>query len=150
MKFVSETKLLEMWPPFFVMGVKVVSVAKNYRHLHVRVPLRWYGTNLFGTMFGGWMSAVADPLPALLCQKIFKGTQVWTKRNLVDFLRPAFGDLDCRIDVSEDDVTQIQAALDSRGQATHLFRFPFKDKRGRVVAKCQNVVFIRKKGESAL
>lgn len=125
-------------------------VSDDYRHLHVKIPLKWYGKNLYGTMFGGWMCAVADPLPALLVQRIFRGTQVWTKRNSVDFLRPASSALELRVHVTQEDVNAIQAALDEKGHATHTFRFPFKDKRERNVAMVTNVIYVRRKGEIAL
>src|SRR5690242_2465947 len=85
----SDARLLEWYPPFLFMGVKVTEVARDYRKIRVEKPLRWYGKNMYGSMFGGFLAAVTDPLPALMCQRIFPGCQGWTKSHYVDFLKPA-------------------------------------------------------------
>lgn len=147
-KLMDEERLLEIYPPFWFMGVRVIHRDPQYRSIGVKLPIRWYGKNLNGTMFGGFMCAVADPLAALLCEKLFPGVQVWTKRNCVDFLRPAQGNLEIHVHITDDDIATIQNALDSEGQATHGFRYAFTDSKGRSIAKVHNVVFMRiKKNE---
>ena len=146
-KLIPERNLLEVYPPFLFMGVKVVYVSKNYRHIHIQLPLRWYGKNLYGTMFGGFICAVSDPLPALLCSKLFDGMQVWTKSQKVEFLRPAKGALDTHVRISTQDISMIKQALKSDGEATHAFSFMFQDERGREIAQVENTVFIRRKRE---
>ncbi len=147
LKLVPERRLLEMWPPFLFMGVKVLKVTQDYRHLHLRIPLRFYGTNMQGRMFGGFICAVADPIAALLVQKIFPNTQTWTKRNSVDFLRPAASYLEVKLDITDLDVEEIKEQLRIDGQATHAFKYYFLDKRGRKVARVNNTVFVRLRDE---
>jgi acyl-coenzyme A thioesterase PaaI-like protein len=144
-KILPEPKLLELYPPFLFMGVKIKKVSPDYRHMHVVLPMRWYGKNLYGTMFGGFMCAVSDPLPALMCEKIFPGVEVWTKAHAVDFKKPGKGHLDLYIDISEKDVGIIGRALDETGKCTHPFQFSFKDSHGREVAHVHNTVYLRRK-----
>lgn len=127
------------------MGVKVLAVASDYRHVHLRLPLRWYGKNLYGSMFGGFICAVADPLPTLLCHKIFPHTDVWTKKQCVYFLKPARGDLDLFIDIAEEAVQAIQAQLAQEGATEYEFVFYLRDSRGRSMARIKNTIFIREK-----
>ncbi|MGE0614409.1 MAG: PaaI family thioesterase [Bacteriovoracia bacterium] len=149
LKLLPEKKLLELYPPFFFMGVTVKSVAKDYRKLHLQLPQRWYSGNMHGTIFGGFICAVSDPLPVLLLARIIPGTQVWTKSQKVEFLKPGKGRLDLIVTISEDDVSQIKTALQSKGSSTHTFFYSFKDKRGRVVAEVANTVYIRKKEKAS-
>lgn len=143
-RFLPEWFLLQLYPPFLFMGVKVISIASDYRHLHVKIPLRWYSKNMHGTLFGGFMCAVSDPLPTLLCGRLFPGVQVWTRRNSVEFLRPGKGSLDLRIEVTDLDIASIRESLQSNGQSMHTFEYCFRDKRGHVIAEVLNTVYLRK------
>lgn len=146
---VPKRKLLELYPPFFFMGVKIKSVSKDHRHMHVQVPLRWYGKNMYGSMFGGFICAVADPLPALMCGRIFQGVEMWTKSNCVDFIKPAMGTLDAHVQISEHDLKAIEDQLARHNKATHVFEFTFRDKRGHEIARVKNQIYLRKRDKAA-
>ena len=132
------------------MGVKVLRVAPDYRELSLEVPLRWYGRNMHGTMFGGFMCAVSDPLPTLLCERIFKGVQVWTRKNAVEFHKPARSRLSLTVVIRPEDIATIEKELELKGQTTHTFEFSFIDKRDRVIATVSNTVYLRRKQREAL
>ena len=117
----------------------------------MRIPLRWYNKNTHGTMFGGTICAVVDPLNALMCGKIFPGVEVLTKRNVVDFVRPARTQVHLRIEITEEDIQVISKKLKDDGEAAHEFKYDVQDERNRIVAKVSNTVFIRnrlRKGRS--
>jgi len=137
-------KLLELYPPFLFMGVKIPEVSKDNRKLRATMPLRWYARNIHGTMFGGFMCALADPLPALMCARIFPNLEVWTKACCVEFIRPAKGLLILDIEITEQDVAIIGKELDEKGKITYAFEFSFRDKKGEEIAKVKNTVFLRK------
>lgn len=144
-EFFPEPKRLEWYPPFLFMGVKVVEVSSDYRKAHLRVPLRWYFKNMHGSMFGGFICAVADPVPALLCSKVFPGIQVWTKQIAVEFLKPARTALDVFIDLPVATLDLARRELDFGGKSSQKFEFDIVDARRRVVASVQNTVFMRRK-----
>ena len=143
-KLVPKQKLLEFYPPFFFMGVKIKSVSEDYRNLHLEVPLRWYGKNMYGSMFGGFICAVADPLPALMCGRIFPGVEMWTKANSVEFLKPGFGTLNVHVQIIEQDVEAISRQLETHNKATHTFEFYFRDRKGTNVAHVKNKIYLRR------
>lgn len=144
-RFLPKSKALEIFPPFFFMGVKVIKATADYRHLHVRLPLKWYGKNMHGTMFGGFICAVSDPLPALLCAHIFPNLDVWTKKNSVEFLKPARERLDLKIDITDLQIQIIEGELRNYRQSTHTFEFQLTDTRNRAIARVENTVFMRQK-----
>lgn len=143
-KLIRPERLLEFYPPFLFMGAKVLDASDNYQFLHIRLPLRWYAKNMHGTMFGGFVCAVSDPLPALMCSRIFPKSEVFTKSHLVEFLRPARSALEVKIKISDKQVSEMKKHLDETSRATHTFEFFFKDKRGRDVAWVKNTVFLRR------
>jgi acyl-coenzyme A thioesterase PaaI-like protein len=145
LKFLSPQRMLELYPPFFFMGVKVTGVSQDSRKLSVKLPLRWYGRNQYGTMFGGFMCAVSDPLAALVCARHFPGHEVWTKSNFVEFLRPARSDLHIDVEITEADLTRIRAELEAKGKSAPVFESYFRDAKGREIALVRNTVSIRKR-----
>lgn len=142
---IPKSKLLEFYPPFLFMGVKVKHASKDHRSMHVTVPLRWYGKNMYGAMFGGFICAVADPLPALMAGRIFPGVEMWTKSNAVDFLKPGRSTLEAHIHISEEDVAAISRQLESEHKASHMFEFFFRDKHGHEIAHVKNTIYLRRR-----
>ena len=144
-RFIPERWLLQLYPPFFFMGVKVRYVSPDYREIQVELPARWYGKNMHGTLFGGFIAAVSDPLPTLLCERIFPGVQAWTRRNSIEFLRPARGGVSLHLKITDQDVESIKHDLDINGQVIHSFEYGFRDQRGHLVAHVLNAVYLRRK-----
>ncbi len=138
-----QTLILELYPPFFFMGVKILSISKDYRHLKVRLPLRRYGTNHNGTMFGGFICSASDPLAALMCSKIFKNTEVWTQAHKVDFLRPGRTDLTIEIQITDDDLEAIQTGLNDHAKVSRSFQYDIRDSNGKLVARVLNTVHLK-------
>lgn len=147
MKGTRLLKMLELYPPFFFMGVKIKRVSKDYRELDALLPLRWFGKNGHGTMFGGFMCSLSDPLAALMCGRIFPGNEVWTKANCVEFLRPGRSDLLLSIRITDEDVAKIGESLEAAGKASHVFEFSFRDREGTEVARVRNTVHVRRRAD---
>lgn len=143
-------KLLEYYPPFWIMGVQVKNVSEDFREVEVRLPLRWYAKNTHGTMFGGYMCAVSDPIAAIMCGELFRGHGVesWTKAHSVTFLKPGRTVLTLKIKITDEDMQAIQAGLDQHQKVTHTFEFYFTDKAGVQIARVHNTVFLRMRAAS--
>jgi len=141
----SEVKAFEFYPPFWFMGVKIKKITDDYRQIDVTVPIRWYAKNAHGSLFGGFLCAVSDPLAALLCGKIFPGSEVWTKEHHIDFLRPAKSRLHLSVIVTQEHVDLIEKELNEKGQCQPVFESYFLDEKDKKIAKVINTVFIRRK-----
>lgn len=144
-KAFRDLKMLELYPPFLFMGIKVREVSPDHRHLRVELPFRWYSKNIHGTMFGGLLAAVADPMPAMMCAQIFPEIEVWTKGFSIDFLRPGTGKLTLKIDIEDEQVEEIRAALGAKSSTLQTFHFSFWDEAGREIARVANTVFLRER-----
>ena len=51
---VSDARLLEMYPPFVPMRIKVLEISDNWRSVRIRLPLNALSRNPGGVMFGGY------------------------------------------------------------------------------------------------
>ncbi len=97
-------------------------------------------------MFGGAVAALADPIPALACDRIFPGNLVWTLELHVDFRRPGIADLELRFTFGMDIEEQVSEELRDQGLSTPCFEFGFYLPDGELSAWITNRVAIRLAG----
>lgn len=146
--FLTPEKRLEWYPPFWVMRIKVLELAPDWRRIRIRLPLYSLSKNPGGSMFGGNQASLADPIPALACARIFPGRAVWTRAFTIEFQRPGDTDLELRFEVSESRIEAIRRELDARGRATPRFEFGFYLTSGEECSRIVNSVAIRPAGYS--
>lgn len=95
LKFLPDSRRLELYPPWWLMRIKVLVLENEWRHIRIRLPLTWISRNMGGSMFGGFQASLADPIAPLACSKVFPEYHVWTRHLSVDFVRPALLTWNC-------------------------------------------------------
>jgi acyl-coenzyme A thioesterase PaaI-like protein len=79
-------------PAFRGTGGRVTYIAGDFREARVRLPLSWRTRNYVGTIFGGSLYGVVDPLYMILLIKILGPRYVvWDKAATIRFLKPGRG-----------------------------------------------------------
>lgn len=146
LRFLPEHRRLEMYPPFRAMRIEVLEIADDWRRIRIRLPLDWRSKNPGGVMFGGWQAALADPIAALSCARVFPGHSVWTRAMHIDFQRGGATDLELRFEMSRPQEEAIRAELAARGRATPAFVYGFHLADGTLCTRVENRVAIRPKG----
>ncbi|MBA1333140.1 hypothetical protein QQ73_19470, partial [Candidatus Endoriftia persephone str. Guaymas] len=136
----SPERRLERFAPFHSMGVKVLELGRGGRDARILLPLNRHNCNPGGSMFGGAIAALADPVPALACNRIFPGYSVWTRQLQIDFRRPGVADLELRFDFPPGIEMQIGEELERIGRSSPLFEFGLYLPGGEVCAWVQNRV----------
>ena len=144
--FIPEKKFLEWYPPFWLMRVKVLEIKNNGRLLRLKLPLTIFSKNMGESMFGGYQAAVADPIAAIVCAKIFPGHEVWTRSQNIDFQHEGNSDLELRFEFSPEIEQQITDDLALKGRSTPVFEYGFYRNDGVRCSKIVNTVAIRPKG----
>ncbi len=144
--FLSEEKRLEWWPAWWLMRIKVTSLARDWREVRITLPLTWVSRNMGGGMFGGFQASLADPIAPLACAKIFTDYHVWTRKLSVDFQRPGDTDLELRFDFPPEKEEEIRLELAERGRSTPTFEYGLYREDGLLCTKIECVVAIRVKG----
>lgn len=146
MPFIPEKKFLEWYPPFFFMRVKVLEIKNDGRLVRLKLPLTMFSKNMGESMFGGYQAAVADPIAALVCAKLFPGHEVWTRSQKIDFQYEGNSDLELRFEFSDDIEQQIKNDLSSKGRSTPIFEYGLYRSDGVRCSHIINTVAIRPKG----
>ena len=143
--FIPERKFLEWYPPFFLMRVKVLEISNNGRFVRLKLPLTIFSKNMGASMFGGYQAAVADPIPAIVCAKIFPGHEVWTRSQHIDFQQEGNSDLELHFEFGSEIEQQIREDLSKKGRSSPTFEYSFYRKDGVRCSKIINTVAIRPK-----
>lgn len=143
---VSDKRKIEFYPPFFLMRVKVLEIRDEWRYLRIRLPLNTFSRNPGGVMFGGYQAALADPIAAIACARVFPGYSVWTRAMTIDFQLGGSTDLDLVFEFPPDLEQRIGEELAARGRATPEFEYGFYLADGRRCTRIFNTVAIRPKG----
>jgi len=122
-RFLSTRRRLEWYPPFWLMGVKVIRLDEDWTHVCLRLPLNARSRNLGDTMFGGYQAAIADPVAAIACARQFPGYSVWTRTLVLDFERPGDTDLELRFEFDPGIREEIWLDLEQRGRSSPEFEY---------------------------
>ena len=121
--FISSRRRVEWYPPFRMMGVKVVELDHGWTRVRLRLPLNAVSRNHGDSMFGGYQAAVADPIAAIACAKQFPGYSVWTRSLSLDFEHPGNTDLELRFDFDPQLRSLIAVDLEKKGRSTPEFEY---------------------------
>jgi acyl-coenzyme A thioesterase PaaI-like protein len=146
LKFLPEARRLELYPPFYKMHAKILEASDGWRRVRIRLPLTAFSSNLSGDMFGGWQAALADPIAALACARVFPGYSVWTRSMCIAFEKPGSTDLELRFEMRPEQERAIAAELKANGRATPSFDYGFFLADGSQCTRITNTVAIRPRG----
>lgn len=122
-RFLSTRRRIEWYPPFWLMGVKVIELEENWDRVRLRLPLTALSRNLGDSMFGGYQAAVADPVAAIACAKQFPGYSVWTRSLHLDFQHPGTSDLELRFEFDAGVKEAIRIDLKQKDRSTPEFEY---------------------------
>jgi len=143
---VSDARLLEMYPPFVPMRIKVLEISDNWRSVRIRLPLNALSRNPGGVMFGGYQAALADPVAALACARVFPGYSVWTRAMTISFEHGGNSDLEMRFSLTPEQEAAIRIELARDGRSTPSFEYGYFRKDGVRCTVISNTVAIRPRG----
>lgn len=142
---------LNIYPPYWGTGIRVTSLAPDFSSMDVRMDLRWYNRNAFGTHFGGSLYSMCDPhLVLLLVARLGPGHEVWDKGAKIDFLRPGRGPVHARFEWSVEEIDEIRDALDAGARSVSPERtVRILDGDGRRIARIHKTLYVRRRREHA-
>jgi len=145
-RVLSDARMLELYPPFWLMRIKVLEMDQAWRHVRIRLPLNAISRNPGGVMFGGYQAALADPIAALACARVFPGYSVWTRGLNIDFERGGSTDLELRFEFPPALEQSIRESLAREQRATPSFEYGFYLTDGTRCTRVVNTVAIRPNG----
>ena len=146
LSFLSDKKRLELFPPFWLMRIKVLEISDGGRVFRILLPLNQFSRNMGGFMFGGYQASLADPIAAIACGRVFPGYSVWTRALTLDFLHEGRTDLELRFSFSAQQEAAIRQELAERGRSTPQFEYGYYLADGTLCTRILNSVAIRQQG----
>ncbi len=146
LRFLSDRRRLELFPPFWLMRIRVLELAPDWSVARIRLPLTALSRNLGGSMFGGYQASLADPIAALACARRFPRYSVWTRALRLDFRHEGRTHLELRFAFDSGLAEHIEGELKTKGRSTPTFHFGFYDSDGTLCTHVENTVAIRQKG----
>ena len=143
---ISDARLLELYPPFLPMRIKVLEIAEQWRVVWILLSLNARSRNPGGVMFGGYQAALADPIAALACARVFPGYSVWTRAMAISFDHGGNSDLEMRFALTREQEEVIRMQLGTEGRATPTFEYGYLRSDGVRCTVIRNTVAIRPRG----
>lgn len=145
-RWLSDARLLEWYPPFLWMRIRVLELPPDWRRVRIRLPLNAISRNPGGVMFGGFQAALADPIAALACGRMFSTHSSWTRAMSIEFEHGGHDDLELRFEFSPDQEAAIRADLAREDRSTPTFEYGFYLPDGTRCTRVLNTVAIRPRG----
>lgn len=139
---------LNLWPPFWGAGIKIVALSEDFRTCKVVLKARWWTLNANRTQFGGSLFAMTDPIYPLMLMGYFRNHYyVWDKSGDIDFIKPGKGPLVAEFHLSDAQLDEISRATAGGEKHFPAFTISIQDGRGEVVARVRRTLYVRKRPE---
>ncbi len=121
-------------------------VSRDLRSIRVMLRHSWKTVNPAGTLFGGSLYAVTDPMFAmLLALQLGDDVVIWDKAGSIRYRRPGRSHLFADFHVTDEDLDAVRAGLRDRGETQRDFKVELKDGQGRVHVEIEKTVYIATK-----
>lgn len=137
---------LNLWPPLFFCGIKILEVSEDYRYAKVKLRHNRWTTNGFGVHYGGSLFSMTDPFYVLmLISTLGKKYIVWDKAADIEFVAPGKGDVYAEFIITEEMISDIKDKTQHGAKYLPSFTVHVKDESGQLVAKVSRTLYIRHK-----
>lgn len=142
---------MNLWPPFLFAGIRVQEISADYRYARVKMRLRPWNRNFFGTHFGGSLFAMTDPFWVLLLFNQLKGQHVvWDRAGEIEFVEPGRGTVYAEFRLTDEHVEQVLDGTAAGEKALIWFETDVVGQDGAVVARVKKQVYARRKRDRQL
>lgn len=137
------------FPAYRGTGARVIYIAEDYREIRIKIPLSWRTRNYVGTIYGGSMYGGIDPIYMLmLIRNLGAGYIVWDKAAKIRFKRPGKETLFADFVLTEEELDEIKAILETQKSVDRIYDVELTDKNGTVHALIEKTLYISKKEEA--
>ena len=127
-------------------GVKILHIADDFKRSEIALPLNYKTKGFFGSLFGGSIYGVVDPvLMVMLNMALGSDYVVWDKAATVRFLKPGRSTLYASFEITDEQLSQIRDEVAANGKAEIDYKVSMKDSNGVEHANIDKTLHIRKK-----
>jgi acyl-coenzyme A thioesterase PaaI-like protein len=138
-------RLLGWYPPYWGTGISA-RMSDDYSRTEVRMPLRFYNRNYFGSHFGGSLYSMVDPIYVLmLANRLGPRYAVWDQAATIEFVKPGRGMVIAVFEVGDDRLAEVRQATAGGEKYAPVWPAEVLDEAGDLVARVTKTLYIRKK-----
>jgi acyl-coenzyme A thioesterase PaaI-like protein len=143
-------RVMNLWPPYLFAGVRVRTIAEDWRHAEIELRSHWWNRNYVGVHFGGNLFSMTDPFWMLLTlNALGKDYIVWDKAGAIDFRKPGHGTVRAHFRLDDAMLDEIRAATAGGDKYLRWCETEIVDADGEVVARVRKQLYIRRKESAA-
>lgn len=134
------------WPPFLGAGIRVRSLADDFRDARVELRLGLLNRNYVGTHFGGSLYAMTDPFFMIMLLHNLGGDYlVWDKSGSIEYVAPGRGTVSAHFRLTEERIAEIRAQAAGGEKVLPEFMVDVTDEAGGIVARVRKILYVRLK-----
>ncbi len=139
---------MNLFPPIRRTGGRIDYVAPDMREVRIRLPLNWSTRNIMGSIFGGSMFSITDPIyMTLLYFNLGNDYVVWDKGASIRFRKPGKTTLYGTFKVTETELDEIREQLKHTHSIDKIYPVQLIDRKGVVHAELERVIYIGNKAK---
>jgi len=138
---------MRFYPPLFLQRVWVKKFEKGFTGVEVKISKSILNINYNRSIFGGTLFSGVDPFHPILYHELlsrlgFK-TTIWVKRSEIEFIKPAYKNLNFKINITEIEISKICDTLKEFGKVLQPNTIEIFDETGQLCAIVINEIYIR-------
>ncbi|MGL6071588.1 DUF4442 domain-containing protein [Craterilacuibacter sp.] len=138
--------IINLWPPFLGAGIRVKTIAHDWRQIEVRMKLGFTNRNYVGVHFGGSLYSMTDPFFMLmLINTLGKDYIVWDKAGRIDYIKPGTGTVSAVFSIDTATVDAIRRNTENGEKYLPELSVDVRDAKGEIVSRVHKTLYIRKK-----
>lgn len=135
-----------LFPAYRGSGARILYISEDYREIKIKIPFNWRTKNYVGTIYGGSMYSGIDPIyMVMLIRNLGKDYIVWDKSAKIRFKKPGKETLFADFKITEEDLDEIKAQLESSKSIDKIYIVELKDKTGAVYCVVEKTLYIARK-----
>lgn len=140
--------LMNWWPPFLGMRIHIEHISPDWRHVRMRMKLGFTNKNYVGSHFGGGLFTMTDPYyMIMMMHQLDSSYLVWDKSAKIDFLAPGRTTVHADFHLSEEQIEEVRQRTAGGEKFEPIYAVDIIDAEGKVVARMEKTLYIRKKKE---
>ena len=138
--------LWNFWPPYWGAGIRIDTIAKDFKYARIRLKWRPWTRNIVRTQFGGSIYAMVDPIYMVMLM-VLLGREyiVWDKAASIRFRKPGKSELIAEFTLTDEDIHLIKEELNKTDKYDWQKTVQVKDTSGQVIAEIHKVIHVRNK-----
>ncbi|MDX1904527.1 MAG: DUF4442 domain-containing protein [Thermonemataceae bacterium] len=138
--------LFNQYPAYRRSGGYISFLSKDWKEIHVRLPLNRKTINYMGAVFGGSIYASVDPIFAMqLIRNLGDTYVVWDKAAHIRFLKPIRRTVQAKFIITDELLEEIKNKVAEKQKYDVELSLTLEDAEGKVYAEVLKTIYIAKK-----